>query len=221
MNSVTIVLPPYKSFSFFIFSHSVSLCPKGRAIINGESPVLQLCPGACWERWVTETLCRSSDSLLEGDFKCPLLSFSLLPSSPLFSFHFISSPSSPLLPSPPPLSSSLLSSPLIPSPPLSSPSLLRSPLLSSLLLLSPLLPSHALSSSLPLSPPLSSSLPLSPPLLLSPPLSPSLLSSHPLSSLLSSRSSKHRRAYVHLLPLTSGERAGSLSADELVWEREK
>ncbi len=125
MNPVTIVLPPYKSFSFFVFSHSVSLCPKGRAIINGESPVLQLCPGACWERWVTETLCRSSDSLLEGDFKCPLLSFSLLPSHPLSS------------------------------------------------------------------------------------------------SLLSSRSSKHRRAYVHLLPLTSGERAGSLSPDELVWEREK
>ncbi len=138
MNPVTIVLPPYKSFSFFVFSHSVSLCPKGRAIINTESPVLQLCPGACWERWVTETLCRSSDSLLEGDFKCPLLSFPLL-SLPLLFF-------------------SLLSSPLL--------FFLSSPLLSS-------------------------------------------------------RSSKHRRAYVHLLPLTSGERAGSLSADELVRERER
>lgn len=95
MNLVTIVLPPYKPtgiWFFFFLSHSVSLCPKGRAIINAESPVLQLCPGACWYSSEWQRLCvdhlttcwREISNALSSHLllSTPLLSFSSSPLSP-------------------------------------------------------------------------------------------------------------------------------------------
>lgn len=140
MNLVTIVLPPYKPtgiWFFFFLSHSVSLCPKGRAIINAESPVLQLCPGACWYSSEWQRLCVDHLTTCWREISNALSSHLLL-STPLLSF------------------SSPLPSPLF-------------------LLLSPLP---------------------------------------------SSRSSKHRQAYVHLLPLTSGEREPGDSTQMSWWERE-